>query len=107
MESACDGIETESVRPVVTNPAEPGGSLPWMVRMAWRDSRGQRRKLMLFTLCVVFGMAALTAIRSFRHNLEVAVEKQSRSLLGADLRLSSLRTALVMGPMCSSSAAAR
>ena len=70
---------------------ESGGSLPWMVRMAWRDSRGQRRKLALFTLCIVFGIAALTAIRSFQHNLEVTVERASRSLLGADLRLSSLR----------------
>ena len=78
----------------MSDPEKSGGSLPWMVRMvrmAWRDSRGQRRKLALFALCIVFGIAALTAIRSFKHNLEVIIEKESRSLLGADLRLSSLR----------------
>ena len=59
--------------------------------MAWRDSRGERRKLFLFTLCIVFGIGALVAIRSFRHNLETAIDEHAKTLLGSDLRFSSLR----------------
>ncbi len=66
-------------------------SLRWIALMAWRDSRGQRRKLLLFTLCIVFGIAALVAIRSFRHNLEATIDEHAQTLLGSDLRLSSLR----------------
>ena len=69
----------------------PAHELRWMVIMAWRDSQGHRRKLLLFTFCIVFGIGALVAISSFRHNLEVAIELHSRSLLGADLAISGRR----------------
>ena len=65
--------------------------LRWVLSMAWRDSRGQRRKLFLFTLCVVFGVGALVAIESFRHNLERTIDDQAQLLLGADLALRSRR----------------
>ena len=68
------------------------GSFRWLVRMAWRDSRGQRRMLFLFTLCIVFGIGALVAISSFRHNLEEAIDLHSRSLLGADLSIRGRRS---------------
>jgi len=57
--------------------------------MAWRDSRGQRRMLLLFAVCIVFGIAALVAIRSFRENLKSTIEAQAQTLLGADLSLKS------------------
>ena len=63
----------------------------WYGRMALRDSRGHRRKLVLYALCMVFGVGALTAISSFRHNLVQAVDLQARSLLGADLVIRSRR----------------
>ena len=59
--------------------------------MAWRDSRGQRRKLFLFALCVIFGVGALVAIESFRHNLEQTIDDQAQLLLGADLSFRSRR----------------
>lgn len=68
-------------------PALPRPGLGWILRMAWRDSRGQRRLLFLFVLCIVFGIAALVAVRSLRTNLESAVEAESRGLVGADLVL--------------------
>lgn len=61
----------------------------WVLRLAWRDSRGQRKLLLLFVLGVVVGIAALTAITSFRHNLEATVESKAKTLLGADLEFSS------------------
>ncbi len=63
--------------------ADPG--LGWSLRTAWRDSRGQKRLLLLFSLSVVFGIAALVAIRSFRANLLDYVRDESRTLLGADM----------------------
>jgi putative ABC transport system permease protein len=62
---------------------------PWTWRMAWRDSRASRRKLVLFSCSIVLGIAALTAIGSLGDNLERAIQEQSKSLLGADLVIGS------------------
>ena len=60
-------------------------SLLWAVTMAWRDMRGSARSIVLFALSVVAGMTALVAISSFKSNLEVEMERQQLSLLGADV----------------------
>lgn len=62
---------------------------PWTWRMAWRDSRTHRARLLLFSSSIVLGVAALAAIGSLGKNLERAVEEQAKTLLGADLALSS------------------
>ena len=61
----------------------------FVLRMAWRDSRASRRRLALFSLSVVLGIAALVAIGSFGANLRVAIDNQARGLLGADLVITS------------------
>ena len=61
----------------------------WILNMAWRDSRGSRRRLALFILSMVLGVAALVAIRSFGESLSRAVDEQAKALLGADLSLES------------------
>lgn len=66
-------------------------SIQWLLRMAWRDSRGQRKLLVLFISSIVFGIAALVSIRSLRTNLEDAIDRQSQALLGADLVLRARR----------------
>src|SRR5688572_10033002 len=58
---------------------------PWTWRMAWRDSRASRRRLVLFSFSIVLGIAALTAIGSLGANLQRAIQEQSKALLGADL----------------------
>jgi putative ABC transport system permease protein len=63
--------------------------LRFVGRMAWRDSRASRRRLAMFALCIVVGVAALVAVGSFGDSLERAVEEQARSLLGADLTMGS------------------
>jgi putative ABC transport system permease protein len=55
--------------------------------MAWRDSRRHRSRLVLFSCSIVLGIAAMVAIGSFGRNLSVALEQQSKSLLGADLQI--------------------
>lgn len=61
----------------------------WTWRMAWRDSRASRRKLLFFSCSIVLGIAALTAIGSLGSNLERSIEEQARTLLGADLVIAS------------------
>jgi putative ABC transport system permease protein len=57
--------------------------------MAWRDTRRSRGRLLLFSSSIVLGVAALAAIGALGANLERAVEEQARTLLGADLAISS------------------
>jgi putative ABC transport system permease protein len=57
--------------------------------MAWRDSRAQRKRLILFAISSVFGMAGLVAIHSLEATVEDAVEVQAKALLGADLHIAS------------------
>ena len=58
---------------------------PWVWKMAWRDSRTSRRRLLLAMASVTLGVAVLVAITSFQKNLEQTIEHQSKALLGADL----------------------
>jgi Predicted ABC-type transport system involved in lysophospholipase L1 biosynthesis, permease component len=61
----------------------------FILKMAWRDSRSARRRLLLFSLSIVLGIAALVAIGSFTDNLRRAVDSQAKALLGADLAVES------------------
>ena len=60
----------------------------WLLQMAWRDGRKQRRRLALFTFAIVLGIAALVAINSLADDLERAIDEQAKTLLGADLQIS-------------------
>ncbi|MDP3071534.1 MAG: ABC transporter permease [Opitutaceae bacterium] len=62
--------------------------MSFILKMAWRDSRASRRRLVLFSFSVVLGIAALVAIGSLGANLERAIDDQAKGLLGADLVLS-------------------
>src|SRR4026207_1978536 len=66
-----------------------GINIPWLVRMAWRDSRRNRSRLLLFISSVILGIAALVAIYSLGNNLHDEVDNQAASLLGADLEITS------------------
>lgn len=63
--------------------------MTFIFKMAWRDSRASRRRLILFSLSIVLGIAALVAIGSLGANLERSIDEQARGLLGADLILTS------------------
>lgn len=62
---------------------------PFCWKLAWRDARPQWKSLFLYISAVVAGVAALVAILSFRNDVLLTVEDQSRELLGADLELRS------------------
>ena len=61
----------------------------FIASLAWRDARPARRRLLLFTSSISIGVAALVAIDSYSANVVRSVSEQSRSILGADLSLSS------------------
>ncbi len=63
--------------------------MSFILKMAWRDSRASRRRLALFSLSIVLGIAALTGIGSLGENLRRTVELQTKSLLGSDLAVTS------------------
>jgi len=67
--------------------ARPG--VGWLWRMAWRDSRRSRSRLLLFLSAIVLGIAALVGINGFGDNLARSIDEQARELVGADLVLSS------------------
>src|SRR5271168_2676343 len=92
-------IESQPLKPGPASPpfAQPHGFFRqllarWTWRMAWRDSRASRKRLLLFSSSIVLGIAALTAIGSLGSNLERAIEEQAKSLLGADLEIGSRET---------------
>jgi putative ABC transport system permease protein len=61
--------------------------VPWILKMAWRDSRGSRTRLALYLSAMVLGVAALVAIRGFGENLTRTVDREAKTLLGADLKI--------------------
>ena len=66
-----------------------GLNFPWLVKMAWRDSRRNRSRLLLFVSSIILGIAAMVAIYSLGDNMSAEVDRQAASLLGADLEISS------------------
>lgn len=66
-------------------------NIPWLFKMAWRDSRRNRSRLLLFVSSIVLGIAALVAIYSLGDNMRQEIDQQAASLLGADLEISSNR----------------
>src|SRR5471030_2366387 len=64
-------------------------NLRWIFEMAWRDSRKNRSRLLLFISSIIFGIAALVAIYSFGDNIKGDVNNQAAELIGADLTVSS------------------
>ena len=61
----------------------------WLFKMAWRDSRTNKGRLLLFMSSIVLGIGALVAINSFGENLRLQIDNEAKALLGADLEVSS------------------
>ena len=63
----------------------------WTWIMALRDGRSQRGRLALYALSIAAGICALTAIHSLKASVQAGIATQTKSLLGADLLISSRR----------------
>jgi len=61
----------------------------FILSFAWRDTRSSRRRLALYSLSIVLGIAALVSIGSFSANVRQAIDAEAKGLLGADLFVTS------------------
>ena len=59
--------------------------LKFLIQTAFRDSRKNQGKLILFMSSIVLGISALVAINSFNHNIVKDIDRQAVSLMGADV----------------------
>ena len=60
----------------------------WLIKMAWRDSRNHRKRLLLFVSSISIGIAALVGMSTLSANMQRSVDVQANTLLGADLVIS-------------------
>ena len=59
----------------------------FIFRMAWRETRGAWRHFLYFFACIAIGVGALVGMSLFGTNMERAVTKEARGLLGGDLEI--------------------
>ena len=64
----------------------------FMLKMAWRETRAAWRHFLYFLVCIAVGVGALVAVSLFGANVEGAVSREARSLLGGDLEVQLSRT---------------
>ena len=63
-------------------------NFPWLLQMAWRDSRKNISRLLLFISSIILGIAALVSIFSLSDSMSSEIDNQAASLIGADLEIS-------------------
>jgi putative ABC transport system permease protein len=56
----------------------------WLFKMAWRDAKASRVRLLLFMASIILGIAAVVSIQLFSKNLKDNIQRQSKALMGAD-----------------------
>lgn len=61
----------------------------WLFKMAWRDARASRSRLLLFMTSIILGIAAVVSIQLFSANLKDNIQRQSKALMGADFLIDS------------------
>jgi putative ABC transport system permease protein len=62
---------------------------PWLFKMAWRDAKASRARLLLFMASIILGIAAVVSIQLFSQNLKDNLQRQSKALMGADFVIDS------------------
>ncbi len=56
----------------------------WLFKMAWRDAKASKVRLLLFMASIILGIAAVVSIQLFSTNLKDNIQSQSKTLMGAD-----------------------
>jgi putative ABC transport system permease protein len=62
---------------------------PFIISMAWRETRGAWRHFLYFFVCIAVGVSALVGVSLFAAHIDHAVSKQAKGLLGGDLEIRS------------------
>jgi putative ABC transport system permease protein len=65
--------------------------MTFVVRMAIREIRASWRRLLFFFVCIAVGVGSIVALRSIIQNVRVALAGEARTLLGADVVLTTNR----------------
>jgi len=61
----------------------------FILRMALRETRAAWRRLLFFFLCIAVGVGTMAALRSAIQNVRSALTAQARTIIGADILVSS------------------
>lgn len=61
----------------------------WLFKMAWRDAKASKVRLLLFIASIILGIAAVVSIQLFSTNLKDNIQSQSKTLMGADFIIDS------------------
>ncbi len=61
--------------------------ISFMFNMAWRETSAAWRHFLYFLVCIAIGVGALTGVSLFGTQVERAVTKEARGLLGGDLEI--------------------
>lgn len=57
------------------------------VKMAWRETRASWRHFLYFFVCIALGVGALVGVALFSANVERAVTREARGLMGGDIEI--------------------
>jgi putative ABC transport system permease protein len=60
----------------------------WILKAGFRDFKASPLRILAYVSALNVGIAALTAIHSFKYNIDQSVRKEAKSLLGADVAIS-------------------
>src|SRR5215216_1082427 len=63
----------------------------FIFQMARRELRSSWRRLLFFFLCIALGVGSIVAVRSMLQNANVAIAREARALLTADVQVDSNR----------------
>jgi putative ABC transport system permease protein len=63
----------------------------FVLRLAWRETRGAWRHFGYFFACITLGVSALVGVGSFADSLERTVARSAKSLMGGDVEIRSTR----------------
>ena len=63
----------------------------FVLRMAWREMRASWRRLLFFFLCLAIGVGSIITLRSVVQGVRATLLSEARTLLGADLAISTNR----------------
>ncbi|ADV51134.1 protein of unknown function DUF214 [Cellulophaga algicola DSM 14237] len=58
--------------------------ITWLFKMAWRDAKASKVRLLLFMASIILGISAVVSIQLFSTNLKDNIQRQSKTLMGAD-----------------------
>jgi len=65
--------------------------MTFIMRMAMREIRASWQRLLFFFVCIAIGVGSIVALRSVIQSVRVALAGEARTLLGADVALTTNR----------------